>query len=821
MDGPAFARAIPVFSTMSRPVKSSKKTKTPATPPVPEESSLKQALLGWYGVIGMMLGYVSPIKLPFAESNVKAYWRHALGSLVLVLALLTGLVGLALYLVDVNDFKEQIVDYVKTHKQRDLVIEGDIHINWFPKLGLDTGKMSLSQRNSGRKFASVENARLYVAWWPLFTKQVQVERVVLDGLHANLVRHQDGSTNFDDLLTPADWMGEVRFGIEKVRVLDSSLNVQDEGTDLTLLLHDLNLETGRLADGTAGQVDTRFRLQSLQPPLDLQVHANGHVLYQHAGQRYDIANMEGQARGEAAGLSDLALDWRGSLTLQPAAQQFTLDKFSGTARGHVKQRSFEARLSAASLKRDKQQWHGSTVSAGLSVQHDKDLWSASVDLPALDGDAQSLHSDKLQLALDLFPGDMTLQGKFSSPLRLDLESRELQLAAVDGNWTLTHPLLAGKLNASTNGQLQANWPAQEVKFDFKTRVDDSELGGNLQLHDFKTPAWSFDLAANTLDLDRYLVNDWVPRLQAALLATELDAVQALDIRGRLRSEELHAARLKTSQFTAELRAAGGVLNVEPMQARLYGGSLQGSATLTADAEAPRFNLRQTLQGVQFDALLADLYGGEPRLSGKGHLALELSARGRTPEALRQTLNGTASVALTRGSLAGLNLPEALLAGKDQLGLDGAVRGDSVRLTEGTPFNELKASIEVAQGQARSNDFVLKAAHYSSKGDGTYALDSGLLDAWLSVSVAPGLKRGSAGELAELSGISLPLQVSGPWATAALSYKLGEASGGTVARLAKANQVRVAAANNTAPAASAPAAPATRTTAAVNGKPAAR
>lgn len=804
---------------MSKPGKK-QKTATPA-PAAAAPSSLKLALLGWYGVIGMTLGYVSPVKLPWADGYAKDHWRHALGSLVIVLALLTGLVGLALYLVDVNDFKEQIVDYVKTHKQRDLVIEGDIHINWFPKLGLDTGRMSLSQRNSGRKFASVENARLYVAWWPLFTKQVQVERVVLDGLHANLVRHKDGSSNFDDLLTPADWMGEVQFEIEKVRLLDSSLNFQDEGSDLTLLLHDLNLETGRLADGTAGQVDTHFRLQSLQPQLDLQVHASGHVLYQHAGQRYEIANMEGQARGEAAGLSDLALDWRGSLAMQPAAQQLTLDNFSGTAKGHIQQRNFEARLSAASLKRERQQWHGSTVRAGVSVQHDKDLWSASVDLPALDADAQSLHSDKLQLALDLFPGDMTLQGKFSSPLRLDLESRELQLAAIDGSWMLTHPLLAGKLNASSSGQLQANWPAQELRLDFKTQVDDSELSGSVQLHDFKTPAWSFDLAANTLDLDRYLVNDWAPRLQDALLATELNSVQTLDVRGKLRSEELRAAHLKASQFAAELRAAGGVINVEPLQARLYGGTLQGSATLKAGTEAPQFNVRQNLNGVQFDALLADLYGNEARLSGKGNLALELSAQGRTPEALRQTLSGSGSVALTRGSLAGLNLPEALLAGKEQLGLDGAARSDSVRLTESTPFNELKASVEFGQGQARSSDFVLKAAHYSSKGDGTYALDSGLLDAWLSVTVAPGLKRNAAGELAELSGISVPLQVSGSWATAALSYKLGEASGSNVARLAKANQMRVAAANSAAPAASASAAPVSKTTAAVSNKPAAR
>ena len=815
---------------MSKP---SKKAKTP--PPAAQPSSLKLVLLGWYGVIGMTLGYVSPIKLPWADGYAKDYWRHALGSLLVVLMLLGSGVGLALYLLDVNDFKDQIVGYVKTHQQRDLVLDGDIHLTWFPKLGLDTGKMSLSERNGSRKFASVENARLYVAWWPLFTKQVQVERVVLDGLHANLVRHPDGSTNFSDLLVPADWMGEVQFEVEKIRVLDASLNFHDEGSDLALFLNDLNLETGRLADATAGQVETNFRLQSVQPPLDLQLHLGGHVRYEHARQRYEVAHLEGQARGEAGGINDLVLDWRGSLVAQPATRQLTLNQFSSTARGRLDKQTFEARLSAASLQRDQQQWRASTVSAGASLQQDKDILSASLELPAVAADDQSVHSENLQLALDLFRGDAALQGKFNSPARFDRETRQLQLAAINGNWTGSHPLLAGKLSGSTRGTLQASWPAQEVKLDFKTQVDESEFNGSAQLQNFKTPAWSFDVAANTLDLDRYLVSDWVQRLQAATLAVDFGALQTLDLRGKLRIEELRAARLQASQFAAELRAGAGTLSLEPLQARLYGGSLQGALAVQAGADAPQFNTRLKLDGVQFDALLADLSSSEARLSGKGNLMFDVTAQGHDAAALRQSLSGTASLALARGSIAGLNLGEALLAGKEQLGMEGAVRSDQLRLTENTPFSELKATFDLAQGQAHSSDWILKAPHFSAKGEGRYTLESGQLEAQLSVTVTPNLKRNSAGELAELAGISIPLQLSGPWATATVSYALGAASGGNLARLAKATQARVAAAATTAatpatttnapaaarpaPAASASTNPAPRAATAVVGKPA--
>lgn len=811
---------------MSKP---GKKDKT-ASPQPPSESALKQALLGWYGVVGMTLGYVSPVKLPWADGYAKDYWRQALGSLLVVLMILAGGIGLVIYLVDVNDFKAQIVDYVKTHQQRDLVLEGDIHLNYFPQLGLDTGKLSLSQRNSGRKFASVNNARLYVAWWPLFTRQVRVERVVLDGLHANLVRHPDGSTNFDDLLQPADWMGEVQFEVEQVRVLDASVNFHDEGSGTALFLHELNLESGRLADARSGQVNATLRLQSAQPQLDLQLRLGGHVLYEHAQRRLQVADFEGHAQGDAGGISELVLDWRTSLTALAPKRQLALDKFSATAKGRWEQQNFESRLSADKLKLDQGKWQGTIVGAGASLQRDKDLWSAFIELPAVDLDEQSLRSDNMQLALDLFPGEATLQGKFSGALNHNVGTGQLQLTATQGNWQASHPLLTGKINGSSSGTLLADFRNQEARLNLKTRVDETELDSRVQLRDFRRSAWTVDLSAGTLDLDRYLVSDWLSRLQATALALDNDALKTLDLKGRLHSETLRVARLKAGELNAEWRAGAGEVAIEIQQARLYGGSLQGSATLKTSADAPQFSVRQNLSGVQLDALLADLLGADARLHGTGNLAFDLNAQGRSPEALRQSLSGSASVTLTRGSVAGVNLTEALLASREQLGLEGVVRNDSVRLTESTPFNELRANIDFAQGQARSNDFMLKAANYSVKGDGTYALENGLLDAWFSTTVAPGLKRATAGDLAELAGISVPLQVSGPWATATLGYKLDEASGGNLVRLAKANQARVAAANAPPVAAAAsasnsaigtPASGATRTTASVSSKPTAR
>jgi AsmA protein len=574
-------------------------------------------------------------------------------------------------------------------------------------------------------------------------------------------------------------------------VLDSSLNFQDEGSGRAAFVHELNLETGRLADATAGEVNARFRLQSVQPPLDLQMRLAGQLRYDHATRRYQVSSMEGHAQGEAGDVSELALEWRGTLTSLPQEHKLVLEPFNAVARGRLAQDRFEGRLAAARVQLVQGQWQASGVSISASALRADATLAAELQAPGFEAGPQAWRSAQVQASVEFKRGEGTLQARLTTPVQYDAAARQLQLEAITGQGSATHPLLATRLDATLNGKLQAALDAQTVALEFKAAIDDSRFGGEVQLRDFRDPAWSFDLTSNILDVDRHLVSDWPGRLRERLQATDFEQLKALNLRGRLRSDELRMARLKASQLLAELRAGAGTLSVEPLGARLYGGSLDGGLSLVAGA-TPQLAVRHKLAGVQLDALLADLTGGEARLSGKGNISVDLQTQGATLDELRSGLRGTASLALARGTLAGLDLGEALVAAKEQIGLDNAVRSDSVRLTEHTPYTELRATLAFDAGQARSSDLLLRSPALALKGEGTFALDSGRLDAKLQASVAPGLRRASAGELAELAGISLPLQVSGPWATAVVRVEAGAASGGSAARLAKSNAARVVA-----------------------------
>ncbi|MGB5081521.1 MAG: AsmA family protein, partial [Burkholderiales bacterium] len=125
------------------------------------------------------------------------YLLVVLGGLVLLLVL-----ALAVFIAtfDANQYKLPLAAAVLDKTGRTLAIEGNLGLSFFPSIGIASGKMSLSERDGGRIFARFDEARLSLALVPLFSRQVVVDRIVISGLAADLVKHADGKTNFDDLL---------------------------------------------------------------------------------------------------------------------------------------------------------------------------------------------------------------------------------------------------------------------------------------------------------------------------------------------------------------------------------------------------------------------------------------------------------------------------------------------------------------------------------------------------------------------------------------------------------------------------------------------
>ena len=98
---------------------------------------------------------------------------------------------------DPNQYKAQIVQAVKDKTKRTLRLDGDIKLSFWPNVGAELGKVSLSEAKSEKEFAAVDNARVSVKLMPLFSNQMVVDEVRVKGARAALVRFKDGKLNID------------------------------------------------------------------------------------------------------------------------------------------------------------------------------------------------------------------------------------------------------------------------------------------------------------------------------------------------------------------------------------------------------------------------------------------------------------------------------------------------------------------------------------------------------------------------------------------------------------------------------------------------
>lgn len=746
--------------------------------------AFKNALLGLYGVIGMVISTFGLFKLPFAESLAKEHYRYAIGGVLIILLILPVAIGVFILSFNANNFKTEIVQYVKEHTQRDLVLQGDIKVTFFPKLGLDSGKMSLSQRNSAREFASVDNARLYIAWLPLLRKQLVFDHVEIDGARINLTRFKDGTTNYDDLLIRDERLAPVTFDIDSVRITGSSLNWQDEMKWQRVALQDVQVETGRLADTVPGNLKASFHLNSEAAHSDSSIVLHSRLFYDRKAGRYEFAGIEGTLQGTAAGFSNLDLSFRGDIDSHPAQQLLLAENIAVSATGNYGQRGIETRLAVPRMQFAKSILSGSELTLDTTLSQFDEKWTTAVRVPAFEFADRILNAAQLSADFD-FKGDgRALQGRLSSRVNADFDTtRKLLLSGVSLDISAKLPMLSGDLSAKATGSMQADLAERNANFAFDAKIDDSDITGTLALKDFSHPAYTFNLDINRLALDRYISADWLKRYQDDATRIDLAGLKDMDLRGSLRVAEIRTAKLVAGKLAAGIKVEQSAITIEPLSARLYGGTLAGSISVSAQG-TPRITIKQNLSGFQMGALLAAT-AGAGRLTGKGDAALDISAEGASIGALRKTLDGSASLVLAQGSLAGIDLRAALLEGKDDLGVKSEARARAARFSLATGFSGLKAAFNIREGSSHGNSFDMRSALFRVAGEGSLALDSGNIDYQLAATVSAALNRRNAGELAELKGVTVPVRVSGPYASPSIALDFAAASGDVVTKRAAA------------------------------------
>ena len=127
---------------------------------------------------------------------------YAIGGLVALLIL-----GLLLVVVFVNPnaYKDRIIREVKSTTGRELALPGDIKLSVFPWVALKLGPASLGNPAGfpDNNFVSFQQANLRVKVLPLLHGELEVGKILLEGLDLNLEENRRGKGNWEDFGQPA------------------------------------------------------------------------------------------------------------------------------------------------------------------------------------------------------------------------------------------------------------------------------------------------------------------------------------------------------------------------------------------------------------------------------------------------------------------------------------------------------------------------------------------------------------------------------------------------------------------------------------------
>jgi AsmA protein len=667
---------------------------------------------------------------------------------------------------DPNAYKPLLIERVQQDKQRTLAIPGPIKLSFFPKLGLEIGAVSLSERASAAPFASVQSARVSLALLPLLRRQVVIDRVQVQGLRASLRRFKDGRTNVDDLLAAAPQDGGARpqplqFDIAGVDVGDAAITFDDELTARRIDVARGSIRSGRIAPGTPVGLSLKAHVKASQPALDADLSAEGALLLDPEGRRLQLSDVQLKAGGRAGeGLLEAALT---APQLSFGDKNIAASKID--AQFSLKQgpRVIKGRLAVPSIEGAMQAFKVASIAGELKLD-DGPLQASAALSGALEGNLATLrfHAPLWTLTVEGRKSDTVLRGTVSTPWRAELDAHLVELGRIAAELQLSDPK-GGVLGLRAAGTARARLDQQRASAELSGHVDKSAFEARLALNRFSPADYAFELDLDQLDADRYrawqsgAAGEKGPPASGAPI--DLSALKGLDARGSVRVGALQLAGLKMSQVRFDLRAAGGRLDIAPLMARLYQGSVAGAVSVTASSP-PSFTIRQTLSDISVGPLLKDLAGID-RLDGRGKVVLDLGTQGATIPALEKALGGQVQFDLREGAVRGINVAQVLRTAKAALGGAGAPQG-SGSPAEKTDFSEVSGSFRIANGVARNDDLQAKSPLLRVAGSGAVDLVQARLDYLLKASVVATLQGQGGPELQALRGQTLPVRLAGPF-----------------------------------------------------------
>jgi len=263
---------------------------------------------------------------------MKLLFKLIFGTGLLIILAIAAVVITLLY-IDPNDYKGTIASKVKEEMGRDIRIDGDINLSYYPWLGLDIEGISISNAKgfSDKAFLKTRTVKARVKLLPLLRKELEVDTFVLHGATVNLARNDKGVTNWDDLIKPQEKaetseqaMPLAALVLGGIDIKDANIHWEDKQQGVEYKITNANISTGELKFGEPIELAASLNASASKPALSAAIQFKGTVAYEDSGDVLVLKPMLLEAKVKGKKIP-------GGETLVKLSSEINLDLDKGTA----------------------------------------------------------------------------------------------------------------------------------------------------------------------------------------------------------------------------------------------------------------------------------------------------------------------------------------------------------------------------------------------------------------------------------------------------------------------------------------------------------
>ncbi|PTO93646.1 AsmA family protein [Vibrio splendidus] len=635
-------------------------------------------------------------------------------------------------LVNPNQFKPLIVEQAQKHTGLELVIEGDISWQFFPSIGFELGQTELRNPEGFTQpnLFKVDTVGVDVSVTPLFSNQLEIGNITLDGAEFYLETLKDGRKNIDALTqasAPQESEPVADASSESTPAPQEQSATDASGWTINLAGVTVSNALFEMDDKQAGSFTKLY---------DVSLNLSEFAVDTWTTATFAASGENNQQKFSANGSAEFKL--------AEGFASYVLRNIDLNAKFNDPATSIEsAKIGLNTFEFDKVNQLTYAVIGN----------AAGLDLDLKGGGELTVDSAISKVTLNKLTLDSTFKGDTlpQSPMKVDMLS--------DLSFDLNKSHLSFVLE-----KLQAN----AIALDGKADVTLSEI-----------PKVRFSLHSPNIDLDEFLglgnstetastapsgsaggsTSNSGSSAPAKEVEPDLSALKTLDVKGDITIDKFKANNAKMQNVKTAFSVNRGIAELTSFTSNLYQGSISATAKLDARKTPATYTAKKKIRGVKVQPLLVDVANND-MLEGTGNIDVNVKGKSLTPTGIKKNLVGTIVISFEDGAVNGINVAQLIRENYAK------IKGEKVESTneaQKTDFSAMKATLKVDKGWVSTNDLSAQSPLLRVTGQGKANFINETVDFLVRTSIVGSLEGQGGKNIDDLKDVTIPIKVTGQWA----------------------------------------------------------